>query len=83
MMTMDRRGDQPGRNWRTFRNLLILTAAVVIVAGATIVRAGEPRRGLGGRDDDGRHNGGWDDGHEDDHNSYAIGLWGDLPYSDA
>ena len=51
---------------------LILAAFAVLVLGAfTTARAFQDRDN--GRDNDGRDN---------DHERFAIGLWGDLPYSD-
>jgi hypothetical protein len=49
--------------------------AALIVAGITVGLAAE--RGLQGRDNDGR-----DDDERDGRGEYAIGLWGDIPYSD-
>src|SRR4051812_9089795 len=50
-----------------------LLSFLVAVTGAAITAGGPPSREQGnGRNDDGRRGG----------QSYAIGLWGDLPYSD-
>ena len=72
------------------RNVLMLLAAIAIAAATFAGAAAKPqpdggngrrdeyRRGFEGRDD---HD--WDDMDRDHHReSYAIGLWGDLPYSD-
>jgi hypothetical protein len=62
--------DQLGRAWQVIRSLSLSAIAVVIVAAVTtsLVNAGE----LDGRDNEhGR----------DSRGVYAIGLWGDLPYS--
>ena len=58
-----RQGSRLGR----FRDLAILTAAVLVLGAFTTVRAFD--------DDDDR-------GRGDEHDRFAIGLWGDLPYSD-
>jgi hypothetical protein len=61
--------DRAGRGWRAARRLAAATCAAVIgVAIATSIAASDGRR------DDGRH--------DDEREGYAIGLWGDLPYSD-
>src|SRR4249919_1145477 len=46
---------------------MLLSTAGLIIAGAVVVNA------WADRDDEDR---------DDDHGGYAIGLWGDLPYSD-
>src|SRR5262249_25500310 len=51
------------------RLLVLLTAAVLVLGGFTTVRA------IQSDDDD--HN-----GRDEDGGRFAIGLWGDLPYSD-
>jgi hypothetical protein len=52
-----------------FRSLAIVTAAVLVLGAFTTVRAFQERD----RDDNGRG---------DEGERFAIGLWGDLPYSD-
>src|SRR5213594_2609550 len=71
--TTDTLGDHTGRRgWRTLRRWLVVAAAGLIAAAITTSLAtGEGFRGKG--DDDDR---------DDGHGAYAIGLWGDLPYSD-
>jgi len=51
----------------TFRPMLLASTAALVMAGAIAASA------WADRDDDDR---------DDDHGNYAIGLWGDLPYSD-
>src|SRR5215510_2652028 len=60
-----------GGRARALRRWLLTAAAAVIAAAITAgLATGDTSRGKG--DDDG-----------DEHGAYAIGLWGDLPYSDA
>src|SRR5215510_6835178 len=59
-----------GGRARALRRWLLTAAAAVIAAAITAgLATGDTSRGKG--DDDG-----------DEHGAYAIGLWGDLPYSD-
>src|SRR5262245_40352369 len=51
----------------TLRSTLLASTAALVIAGTIVVSA------RADRDDDDR---------DDDQGSYAIGLWGDLPYSD-
>jgi hypothetical protein len=83
MKTMNRRTDLPGSKFRAVRGVLFLAFAALIVLAGTTLRAGGARRGFNGRGDEDRHDDGRDDRDDDDQDSYAIGLWGDLPYSDA
>jgi len=70
MLTKNNRFQEQRRNWRPAGKLaLALFAAVMLVAGA--MAAGRRFDDRDGRDDDDR-----------DRGVYAIGLWGDLPYSD-
>ncbi len=71
--TTDTLGDHTGRRGsRTLRRWLVVAAAGLIAAAITTSLAmGEGFRAKG--DDDDR---------DDGHGAYAIGLWGDLPYSD-
>jgi hypothetical protein len=75
----------------SLHKLLMLFVTVLTIAAATIVWAG-PKPGPGGRNDNdkdykkgfqSRNDDDWDD-HDNFHRRerYAIGLWGDLPYSD-
>ncbi len=65
--------DRPGRgSHRTDNRLVPLVAALVMAAITTGATANGQFQD---RDDDGR------DGFHQDHRAYAIGLWGDLPYS--
>ena len=59
---------------RSKRILLVTLLAMVFIATAAAL-AHEGKDGKDGRDDR-------DDDHDDGNSSYAIGLWGDLPYSD-
>ena len=67
MTTKDFRFDQAKAEPHTRRNLLFAALGVLIMVIATTVGAAAAPDG---RDDEG-----------DDRGSYAIGLWGDLPYS--
>ncbi len=58
--------NSPG--WQTTRKLAGLAFAILLVAASTAFAASRF--------------GGDDDRDDDDRRSYAIGLWGDLPYSD-
>jgi hypothetical protein len=60
------------RSGRVFRRAAALVFLLVLTLVTTALAAG-PR--VDGRDDDGRTD-------DDDREPYAIGLWGDLPYSD-
>lgn len=75
-MKKDSKFDQSGKRSQAMRKLLFSAITVLFVAVvATALAAGGRRDGRG---DDGR-----DDGHDrDGRGAYAIGLWGDLPYSD-
>jgi len=64
--------NQQGKGWQVSRRVFLTAVAVLLVAATTTVLAS----GKFGRDD--RHD--HDDNH--DRSTYAIGLWGDLPYSD-
>lgn len=64
--------DHGSRRWRVTRKRFWITITVLVAAAATTALAA--RGGIDGRDDD------RDDDH--DRRKYAIGLWGDLPYSD-
>src|SRR5258708_13496076 len=59
--------NSPG--WQTTRKLAGLAFAILLVAASTAFAASRF--------------GGDDDRDDDARRSYAIGLWGDLPYSDA
>lgn len=61
--------DQPRNVFHVMRRLLLAVTLLSLAATA---------QGLQGREDDQRGHGDRDD----DHGTYAIGLWGDLPYSD-
>jgi hypothetical protein len=67
------RFDQPGRALRAMRKFCPAVAVLIVAAITTSLAAG---RGFQGREDGDR-----DDEHEG-RGEYAIGLWGDLPYSD-
>src|SRR3977135_2762470 len=67
------RFDQPGRALRAMRKFCPAVAVLIVAAITTRLAAG---RGFQGREDGDR-----DDEHEG-RGEYAIGLWGDLPYSD-
>src|SRR5438270_9212307 len=56
------------QGWQTTRKLAGLAFAILLVAASTAFAAGRF--------------GGDDDRDDDERRSYAIGLWGDLPYSD-
>lgn len=64
--------DQSRRRSQPMRTLLALAIVVLLVAAIT---DGLATDGFQGRDDDGR------DDDRAGHGRYAIGLWGDLPYS--
>ena len=67
-----RLGEQ-GRGWQVMRRRFWATVTVLVAAAATTALAaggGFPGRGDDGRDDD------------QERERYAIGIWGDLPYSD-
>ncbi|HMI52494.1 MAG TPA: hypothetical protein VK525_13340, partial [Candidatus Saccharimonadales bacterium] len=64
--------NRQGKGWQVSRRMFLTTVAALLVAATTTVLAS----GKFGRDD--RHD--HDDNH--DRSTYAIGLWGDLPYSD-
>ena len=69
--TENARLDHGRRRWRVTRKRLWMTVTVLVAAAATTALAAWG--GVAGRDDD----------RDDDHDRrYAIGLWGDLPYSD-
>jgi hypothetical protein len=59
---------RPGSRPGQLRKLALLTAAVLVLGAFTALRALQ-------NDDD-------DHGRDDDGGRFAIGLWGDLPYSD-
>src|SRR5882762_9464870 len=61
-----------GSRWRVTRRRFWMTVAVLVASAATTALAARGR--FDGRDDD------RDEDH--DRGRYAIGLWGDLPYSD-
>src|ERR1051325_7804141 len=70
---------------------LLVFVAILIFAATTIVRAGGARRAFPGRPDNnrgdkselkGQGDNDRDNHDEDSRGGYAIGLWGDLPYSD-
>src|ERR1700730_11298705 len=63
--------DQIGKKSNVVRALFILIVAMLIVATGSAVRAGVDGGGSESRDDD-----------EHEGRVYAIGLWGDFPYSD-
>ena len=76
-----------------FVTILAIAAATIAWAGAKPAPDGrndkDDKKGFQGRDDDDDRRGfhgrddDWDDMDRDHHReSYAIGLWGDLPYSD-
>src|SRR3981189_3632568 len=56
------------QGWQTTRKLAGLAFAILLVAASTAFAASRF--------------GGDDDRDDDERRSYAIGLWGDLPYSD-
>jgi hypothetical protein len=63
---------------RMFRTWLTLLVAVFVVASGMMVWEASAQRGSNSRNDYD-----WDDNDRDHHKeSYAIGLWGDMPYSD-
>src|SRR6266850_7238704 len=67
-----RLGEQ-GKGWQVMRKRFWATVTVLLAAAATTALAaggGFPGRGGDDRDDD------------QERGRYAIGLWGDLPYSD-
>jgi hypothetical protein len=57
--------------WKMIRKFLLPAVAVLLAAAAT--SAMSATHAVAGADDDNQ---------EQDHRVYAIGLWGDLPYSD-
>jgi hypothetical protein len=57
--------------WKVIRKFLLPAVAVLLAAAAT--SAMSAKHAVAGADDDNQ---------EQDHRVYAIGLWGDLPYSD-
>lgn len=67
MKHIEHRFGPQGSRLRAVRQLAFLAFIIVFLGALTTVRA------FGGREDSGR---------EDEHERYAIGLWGDLPYSD-
>src|ERR1700730_16715929 len=69
----DARRNEPRRTWRAMRKVWRPTVAALLAAVATTTLAAEG--GLSGRGDEGREN-------EHERRASAIGLWGDLPYSD-
>lgn len=72
----DSRFNRSGKRSQAMRKLFFPAIAVLIVAAVTTTLAAGGR--FAGRRDDGR-----DEGHDrDGRGVYAIGLWGDLPYSD-
>lgn len=66
----DARIDRERRGWPVLRNRFWVTVTLVIAIATSALAA---KRGFDGRDDDRG---------DDDRDRYAIGLWGDLPYSD-
>ena len=88
MTTKSSPTDLTGRKLHLVRALFLLAVVVLIVAAAgTIVRASGSRSGFTRSDKDrddnrefqGRND---EDRNDNDRDAYAIGLWGDLPYSD-
>ncbi len=80
--------DRPGTAFYPLRILIMLAILVMFAAAGVTVWAGRSHDGSKGRSDD-RHDrdGRGSDRDDDDHDGrdrrpYAIGLWGDLPYSD-
>ena len=57
--------------WKVIRKFLLPAVAVLLAAAAT--SAMSATHAVAGADDDNQ---------DQDHRVYAIGLWGDLPYSD-
>src|SRR5215468_1719823 len=64
---------------RMFRTWVTLLAIVLVVTSGTMVWEAAAQHGSNGQGDN------WDDndqGQDHDSEPYAIGLWGDMPYSD-
>jgi hypothetical protein len=70
------------KKWSVTPAWSAIVLAVLILMAGTIARAGGSRLASGGGDDDNRDWQSHDEGDRDDRAPYAIGLWGDLPYSD-
>ena len=79
---------EKGRATHTMRTWLVLAVvAVIVVAGGVTVLAGRAHAGSNARHDGHDRDGRGSDRDDDDRDGrerrpYAIGLWGDLPYSD-
>jgi len=98
-MKRDKRRNRSEKNsFVTHRLLTFLAAAMVVFATTGILAAGAHSRpgsrkdrddkkgeqARDDRDDRARDDFDWDDhSHDHHHVAYAIGLWGDMPYSDA
>ncbi len=73
-MTNNKRAVQYPRLKRRARTVFYLTFLALIFIAVSVALSHE---GKDGKDGDDR-----DNDHDEDNSSYAIGLWGDLPYSD-
>jgi len=63
--------NERAHGWKVIRKFLLPAVAVLLAAAATSAMSGA--HAVAGADDDNQ---------DQDHRAYAIGLWGDLPYSD-